>query len=91
MATYEIQPAYGRDYKTGKEAKDAFASGKDFIGDYQMGFRYMSCRDLKPGDTALVRYRRNTQVVAVKVTAAMVNGTYGKTAGPVDPPIHRTA
>ena len=85
--SYELQPAYGRDYKTMAEVREAFASGKDFIGDYQMGFSYMSVRDLQPGDTALLRYRKNTMVASLKVTQAMVDGTYGKTTGPVDPPI----
>lgn len=91
MPYYELQPAYGRDYKTAKEVKEAFAAGKDFIGDYQMNFQYMSVRDLKPGDTAMLRYKRKTKVTSLKVTQAMLNGTYGKTTGPVDPPLARPA
>ena len=89
--SYELQPAYGRDYKTAKEVKEAFAAGKDFIGDYQMGFSYMSVKDLKPGDTALLRYKRKTMVASIKVTQAMVDGTYGKTTGPVDPPVRSSS
>ena len=97
MPYYELQPAYGRDYKTAKEVKEAFAAGEDFIGDYQyfigdyqMGFSYMSVKDLKPGDTALLCYKKNTMVASLKVTQAMVDGTYGKTTGPVDPPVRST-
>ena len=89
--SYELQPAYGRDYKNAREVKEAFASGKDFIGDYQLGFQYMSVRDLKPGVTVLLRYKRKTQVTTLKVTQAMVDGTYGKTTGPVDPPVRSSS
>ena len=30
-ASCSVIPAYGRDYKTGKEAKEAFFANKDFI------------------------------------------------------------
>jgi len=68
MAYYELTPAYGRDYKTGKEAKAAFDAGKDFEGDYQLGFKLVNRAQLPIGSTVLLRYKRNTQVANVKVT-----------------------
>lgn len=64
---YELTPAYGRDYKNKAEVTNAFKEGKDFSGDYQMNFAYCSIRDFKPGDTVLLRYKRNTQVTSYKI------------------------
>lgn len=64
---YELQPAYGRDYKTAKEVKAAFEAGKDFQGDYQLGFKYVNKPQLKVGDNVLLRYKKNTMVTAVKI------------------------
>lgn len=64
---YELTPAYGRDYKTKAEVTAAWNDDKDFLGDYQLGFKPVNRRDLKPGDTVLLRYKRNTQVTSVKV------------------------
>jgi hypothetical protein len=73
---YELQPAYGRDYKTSSEVVKDFTSGKDFLGDYQLGFQLMSIRDLKPGDKVLLRYKQLRSVVVhtVPVTAASPTG-----------------
>ncbi len=68
---YELQPAYGRDYKNGKAAIADFVSGKDWMGDYQMGFAYCSIRDFKPGDTVDLRYSRLKKVIPLKVSEKM--------------------
>ena len=69
MAFYELTPAYGRDYKTGKEVKAAFDAGKDFQGDYSMGFRLVNKPQIPAGSTVLLRYKGNRSVVSHKVVA----------------------
>ena len=64
---YELTPAYGRDYNTKAEVIAAWYEDRDFVGDYQLGFKYCNAQDFKPGDTVLLRYKRNTQVTSVKV------------------------
>jgi hypothetical protein len=64
---YELTPAYGRDYKSAKEVKAAFESGKDFLGDYQLDFALVNKAQLPVGSTVLLRYKRNTQVTTLKV------------------------
>ena len=64
---YELTPAYGRDYKSAAEVKAAFLAGKDFEGDYQMGFQLCSIRDIPPGSIANLRYKRNTMIATVEV------------------------
>lgn len=66
---YSLTPAYGRDYKTAKEVKEAFDSGKDFVGDYNLGFRLCNKEAFKPGDTVNLRYKKDRSVVPYKVTA----------------------
>ena len=63
-------PAYGRDYKSGKEAKAAFLSGADFvITDYfhPSDGRYANVSDLTKGETYMLRFKRLTGVCTVKV------------------------
>lgn len=65
MAYYELTPAYGRDYKTKQEVIAAFENGKDFEGDYQLGFKPVNIDDIRPlGGTVNLRYS-NTRKVAV--------------------------
>ena len=64
---YELTPAYGRDYKSAKEATKDFLEGKDFQGDYQIGFQLCSIADIKPGSSVVLRYGRNTKLTTVKV------------------------
>lgn len=66
---YSLTPAYGRDYKTAAEVKAAFDSGKDFVGDYNLGFRLCNKGAFKPGDTVNLRYKKDRSVVPYKVTA----------------------
>ena len=64
---YALTPAYGRDYKSAKEVKAAFDSGKDFVGDCNNA-------DFKPGDTVNLRYKKDRSVVPYKVTATAKAG-----------------
>ncbi len=64
---YELAPAYGRDYKNKKEVESAFREGKDFEGDFQMGFKPCGISDFKSGDYVNLRYCRLTKVAVVKV------------------------
>jgi len=64
-----IIPAYGRDYRNQKDAKQAWADGKDFI--IQNFFspddgRYVSINDIGPDDTAELRYSNLSKVIIVK-------------------------
>lgn len=53
-------PAYGRDYKSAKEAVEAYLSGVDFIlADVSSEYhgRYCSCRDF-PNQAMELRYKK---------------------------------
>jgi hypothetical protein len=67
---YELTPAYGRDYKSRSEVVAAFNEGKDFDGDYQLGFKLVNKPQLMSigsgHGTAMLRYKRNTMVTPVK-------------------------
>jgi hypothetical protein len=65
----ELSPAYGRDYKSGKEVKAAFDAHKDFKGDYSMGFRLVNKPQIPAGSTVLLRYKGMRSVVSHKVVA----------------------
>lgn len=64
----ELQPAYGRDYKSAKDVKADFDAGKDFQGDYSMNFALCNKADFSKGDKVLLRYKKNTQVTVHTVT-----------------------
>lgn len=64
---HELQPAYGRDYKSKAEVEAAFRAGKDFEGDYQLGFKLVGIADFAEGTTQLLRYRKLTMVASVRV------------------------
>lgn len=66
MSTYiTVTPAYGRDYKTQKEAKAAWEAGKDFK-DARTG-QYCSKRNFEDPDVHVsVRYSNLTKVVNVR-------------------------
>jgi hypothetical protein len=68
MAHYELYPAYGRDYKTAAAVKSAFLAGKDFEGDYQLGFKPVNLPQLRIGDSVILRYCQNRKLAVVKVT-----------------------
>lgn len=65
----ELLPAYGRDYKTAKEAKEAWNAGKDFIIAsifHPYSGKYMNKQDAQPGEIIGLRYREKTQLTIVK-------------------------
>lgn len=65
--SYELAPAYGRDYKSKAEVEAAFRAGKDFEGDYQLGFKPVGIQDFAPGATVMLRYKGNRSVTVVEV------------------------
>lgn len=59
-----LQPAYGRDYKSRKEAIEDFRKGNTFIL-RQFGDKpdqYIGVSSIKPGTRISIRYKKNTQV-----------------------------
>jgi hypothetical protein len=67
-----LEPAYGKDYKSIKEVKEAFEANKDFmiasVGPY-MG-RYVNRRQLIGVERyVMIRYARRTKEVEVEVPA----------------------
>ncbi len=63
-----VIPAYGRDYKTAKEAAAAWKSGKDFIlADVSSPWngKYCSCRDF-PQEEMEVRFNKRQGLVMVR-------------------------
>lgn len=72
-----LVPAYGRDYKTAKEVKEAWSSNKDFlICDISAGAddgRYINladATDVRCGvevSAVKIRYKKLTQLVIIKV------------------------
>lgn len=67
MAYYELSPAYGRDYKTKADVTAAFEAGKDFNGDYQLGFSLVNKSDIPTGSSVNLRYGGLRKVAVVKV------------------------
>jgi hypothetical protein len=66
----ELTPSYGRDYTSGKAVKEAFVGGIDFV--LAATGQYTSIRDVAPGTTVLLRFKRNTGVTTLKVTKAQI-------------------
>lgn len=64
---HELQPAYGRDYKSQAEVEAAFREGKDFLGDASMGFQLCSIADFAKGTKQNLRYKKLTRVHVVTV------------------------
>lgn len=65
-----LVPAYGRDYKSKKEAEDSFYAGQDFrVADISSPFdgTYCSVRDFKKGEEISIRYKKLTQKHIFKV------------------------
>ncbi len=72
MSYYELQPAYGRDYKTKAEVIAAWEQGKDFLGDYQLGFQLVNVEDIPKPCTVNLRYKGNRNLAVVKVKAGQI-------------------
>lgn len=68
MTYYELTPAYGRDYKTKAEVIDAFKEGKDFEGDFKLGFKPVNIEDIPKPCTVNLRYKGQRSVAVFKVT-----------------------
>lgn len=70
MSNYgDLLPAY-RDYKTAKEAKEAFLAGKDWIISsfhHPDCGRYINVDQCRPGETVILRFCRQTKITGVKV------------------------
>ena len=64
---FELAPAYGRDYKNKAEVEAAFRAGKDFEGDYQLGFKPVGIKDFEPGTVVNLRYSGCRKVAVVRV------------------------
>jgi hypothetical protein len=64
-----VTPAYGRDYKTAKAARAAWAQGLDFIIQ-SFGHPYdgkpISVRDVAPGETITIRFDQLRKTAKVK-------------------------
>lgn len=86
MAFYELSPAYGRDYKSAREVKEAFETGQDFNGDYQLGFKPVNVNDIPKPCTVQLRYKRNLMVASVSVKAGQA-AREPKPAAPKQPSI----
>lgn len=71
MAYLTLVPAYGRDYKSAKQVKEAWNEGKDFqisnVFSPDDG-RYVSCNDSLSNVTLNIRYKglRNIAVIKLK-------------------------
>jgi hypothetical protein len=63
----ELEPAYGRDYKSAAEVEQAFRIGQDFLGDYNMGFKPCGIADFATGVRVQLRYKKNTRVAVITV------------------------
>ena len=65
-----VLPAYGRDYKSGKEVLEAWQAGKDFVVNdifSQHDGRLINKDDAPKGATIVVRFKRNTSVKSIPV------------------------
>ena len=72
MSYFELSPAYGRDYKSAAEVKEAWATGQDFQGDYALGFKPVNINDIPKPCTVLLRYKRASHVINIGVKAGAV-------------------
>ena len=68
MLTYGVlTPAYGRDYKSAKDAVADFNAGKDFVVNSVSFSGYASKSDFAVGSHLTLRYGKNRKVTAVTV------------------------
>ncbi len=65
MSYLTVTPAYGRDYRSKKEALADWEAGQDFINTGPGG-TYVSKRDIGPGVIVSIRYKRLTEIAQVR-------------------------
>ncbi len=65
----ELTPAYGRDYKTGKAAKEAFEANLDFLT-AELNPRLINREQIPTGTAVVLRFKGMRNTTLVKVTAA---------------------
>jgi hypothetical protein len=64
----ELVPAYGRDFKSAKLAKENFLSGKDWqLASVFEGGSYCGIADFLPGQAVLLRFDGLRKVCPVKI------------------------
>ena len=63
-----LEPAYGRDYKSGKEVKADWEAGKDFqMTDMQNAGRKINKEnDLPKGTTLNIRFKKQANICQIK-------------------------
>jgi hypothetical protein len=66
MASFELSPAYGRDYKSKNEVLEARNAGNDFIGGHQRGFKPIIKDDMPRPSNVILRYTKLTQIAGVQ-------------------------
>ena len=63
-----LTPAYGRDYKSAKAAREAFLGGADFVLHSYQGTTYANVNDLRAEYGAVnIRYAKNRKVCVVRI------------------------
>lgn len=63
-----LTPAFGRDYKNGREAEAAFRAGKDFIlNAYGLPEKPVNKDAFRPGARIMLRFNRLTKTKMVQV------------------------
>lgn len=70
MATINLIPAYGRDYKSKTEVFEAWTGGKDFqVADVSSPYNgaYTSIRDFSTGDRITIRYKKLANVAVIQI------------------------
>jgi hypothetical protein len=69
MMYMTLVPAYGRDYKSGKEVKAAWEEGKDFrIASFGPDDgKYVNKNDAPRGATLKIRFKRLQNICVIKV------------------------
>jgi hypothetical protein len=78
-------PAYGRDYKSAKDAKADFLAGKDFIiADITDAYDGKPCsvRDFDAGTGITLRYKKLASLTCVKVPKGLSHADYKPPKGP---------
>ncbi len=64
---YSLTPAYGRDYRNKREAREDFEAGKDFIdSSYGARHTYINREQIPEGAEVRLRFKRATQVVTFR-------------------------